>query len=196
MNLKKFEEVDTDVPGFVDFWSKKYSDPLEKNYEDNIKQSLTEERIMKLFKWKNGTENISAKKEKSIYKNYIKIPNLPAPKSLDEGRAFLKSLKGGPIWNIFWLHCCNSDLFPIFDQHTYRAMAKITGRGSSEIPGTALEIYRVYLGQYIDFTKQFGKVTPRILDRALFAYGRFLKSTFNNDLIGSSSSGPRMSDGK
>lgn len=180
MKLKKIEYVDTDVTGFIESWNKKYWDPLEHYYNDHIKKPPSEIRVWALFKWKNGTENISKKKMDSIRKNYIPILNQEPPKSLDEGKAFLNSLKGGPIWNIFWLHCCNPDLFPIFDQHTYRAMARITGLVCLEMPVDATKIYEVYLEQYVDFTKQFVNANPRTLDQALFAYGRFLKSSFYN----------------
>jgi hypothetical protein len=162
---------------FVDFWSKQYSYDLEHLYDESIKKTpLDENAVWALYKWKNGTEEIAQKKKQSITSVYLpELVRLPVLKSLEDGKDYLASLRGGAIWNIFWLHCINPEVFPIFDQHTYRSMAKISGMALSEIPSTRPHKIRSYFEEYIPFTKHFGDVSLRDLDKALFAYGRFLK---------------------
>lgn len=162
---------------FVVFWSKQYFYEREYLYDENIgKTSLDKGSVWKLFRWKNGTEEIAQMKKQSIKDTYLpQLKKLPSLKSLKDGDNYLVTLHGGPIWDIFWLHCINPELFPIFDQHTYRSMAKISGLPLTEIPKARPQIIRSYFDKYIPFTKQFTKVTRRDLDKALFAYGRFLK---------------------
>jgi len=153
-----------------------YQYELEGLYEENIGIPLDADRVWALYKWKNGTEKMAAKDQQSIRSVYIpELENLPPLKAIQDAQTYIESLSGGGIWDIFWLHCVNPDLFPIFDQHTYRSMAKIEDLSLSEIPAYRPKNIEVYLNQYIPFTKKFTMVSPRALGRALFAYGRFLK---------------------
>ena len=162
---------------FVEFWSKLNSYELEHLYDENIeKNPLDEAAVWALFKWKNGTEKIAKMKKQSIANAYLpQLGKIPSLKSLEDGKDYLATLRGGPIWNIFWLHCVNPRLFPIFDQHTYRSMAKISDMKVKEISNKRPEIIRSYFEEYIPFTRQFMQVSLRDLDKALFAYGRLLK---------------------
>jgi hypothetical protein len=163
---------------FIEFWSAQYSYELEPLYEEHIGKPLTEERVWALYKWKNGGD-ISAPKMGSIQRAYITqlnvIPNLA---DQDEARAYASRLEGGPIWNIFWLHCIAPDLFPIFDQHTYRAMYKIREGVVAEIPTRSGEVIATYFESYIPFAQDLPRL-QRATDRALFAYGRFLKNGYS-----------------
>jgi hypothetical protein len=162
---------------FVAFWSKLNFYDLEHLYDDNIKRKpLDENAVWALYQWKNGTEEIAKMKKQSIINTYLpQLEKIPLLKSLEAGKNYLASLGGGPIWNIFWLHCVNPDLFPIFDQHTYRSMAKILDMKVKEISHNRSEIIRGYFEEYIPFTNLFTEASKRDLDKALFAYGRFLK---------------------
>ena len=55
------------------------------------------------------------------------------PTNIEQGKAYFARLNGGVIWNFFWLHCTNPTLFPIFDQHTYRAQKFIAENRLTEI---------------------------------------------------------------
>jgi hypothetical protein len=101
--------------------------------------------------------------------------------SRDEGRKYIANFTGGGIWDIFWLHCLAPNIFPIFDQHTYRAMAKIKCITPPEIETTRPRKLAAYFDRYLSFVDDFGSdVNRRDLDKALFAYGRFLKSDFSS----------------
>jgi hypothetical protein len=177
---------------FVRFWSGKYSYAPEVAglYEENIGKPLDAGRVWALYRWKNGSKIIAEKKERAIENTYIpELGRLPRPQSREEGRGYLSRLGGGAIWGIFWLHCIRRDMFPIFDQHTYRAMAKILGGVPSEIPPSRGKKVEAYFSQYLDFTSQFSVPPRRLdkalfarrLDKALFAYGRFLKKGFGGN---------------
>lgn len=179
MNLQIFNLAPADSEQFVTFWSARYSYPNPHLYLDNIGQTLTADRVWKLYQWKNGTSKISAKKKQSIQTTYIaaldKLPNL---RTIDDGKHYVKELGGGGIWDIFWLHCIAPCLFPIFDQHTFRAMETIKTAVASEIPTSRDRKLQSYFDDYLPFLSKFGTLDKRNVDQALFAYGRFLKSGF------------------
>ncbi len=179
MAFEILEWREADAGTFVEFWSQHYSYDLEKLYEENIDQPLTEERVWDLFGWKNGTKQIAGQKQQSIRTNYLpEIGRTPPLNTVDEGRGYLARLHGGPIWDIFWLHCLRPAMFPIFDQHTYRAMARVKGLTPAELPASREQIITIYFEQFIPFFQGVGDLDQRVRDKALFAYGRFLKWGF------------------
>jgi hypothetical protein len=130
---------------FVSFWSAQYRYGLEHLYDRNIGQTLTEESVWSRYTWKNGTKNIAVKKQESIRNVYLpELKSLPTLFTVGDGKKYIQSLEGGAIWNIFWLHCLNPKIFPIFDQHTYRSMAKIDGLTQKEIPAYKAEKILIY----------------------------------------------------
>ena len=165
----------SDIHSFIEHWSSKYSYPDEK-YVDNIGKNLTKERLKALFEWKNGTrDEIAAPKLNSILNNYP--PNF----SGDEKLRYLSADEpGGPIWNIFFLHCCDHEKWPIFDQHTFRAMHYMETGEIKEIPNSNSRaakrfVYASYQ-RYMRFVSTMRGHDTRKVDRALFAFGKFLKT--------------------
>lgn len=176
MNLEILKFHPATQMDFVSFWSSQYKYNLEHLYDDNIGKLLTDDRVWSLYKWKNGTE-IAAKKQESIRNVYLpQLKSLPILSTIEDGEKYIKHLNGGAIWDIFWLHCLNPKVFPIFDQHTYRSMAKIEGLTPSEIPDYRPNKLKAYFRVYVPFTQKFSGFSERALDKALFAYGRFLKN--------------------
>jgi hypothetical protein len=177
MKLEVVQFVSTNNPGdLISFWSQQYQYVLEYLYNDNIGHPLTEKRVWDLYKWKNGTTKISTKKQQSIRTVYLpELGKLPKLSTLKDGQTYINSLSGGAIRDIFWLHCVNPHLFPIFDQHTYRSMARIEGIMPGEIPTYRPKTFSAYFDKYMPFTSKFKSVSARELDRTLFSYGRFLK---------------------
>ena len=162
---------------FVALWSRRYRYPNQHLYDDNIGKVLTVERVWKLFAWKNGRgESIAAKKRSSIEENYLRnLGALPNLSRIEDGQKYLRSLRGGAIWGIFWLHLINHKLFPIFDQNTYRSTAEIAGLKPTEIPLYNPEKIDAYFTQYIPFLMMFNSLDGRTVDKALFAYGQALR---------------------
>ena len=158
-----------DLNQFIEHWSSKYLYPNEHKYDNNVGKKLTERSRSELFEWKNGSV-IAAKKIESINKNY--------PLSFDgdqEGRYLNYKKGGGAIWNIFYIHCLNPSQWPIFDQHTFRAMKYMKTGQISEIGTTNKQKYESYKKEYIPFIRGFGDIDHRKLDKSLFAFGQFLK---------------------
>jgi hypothetical protein len=154
---------------FIEYWSQKYTYKYENKYIENISNPLTEDSLLKLFEWKNGTP-LSQNKKNSIIENYPinKNDNL-------EERYLNHNESGGAIWNIFFLHCKKSFIYPIFDQHTYRAMYYILNKELDELPLKKVEIYDCYKNIYIPFFNSFEEEDKRKVDKALFTFGQYLK---------------------
>jgi hypothetical protein len=157
---------------FLDHWSARYP---ERNFGDRDKydpfvgKRLTEPSRLHLFEWKNGSK-ISKAKSASVSKNYP----LSFPKSELEERYLNPQRSGGAIWNIFYMHCIDPVTWPIFDQHTYRAMHFMKTGDLKEIPFAKAKVYKSYKEEYIPFVTNLNSDQRRI-DKALFAFGQFLK---------------------
>jgi hypothetical protein len=178
MVLRVFESKVVDERAFVAFWSRRYQYPRPALYIDNIGRPLTEQAVWDLYTWKNGSE-MSARKRQSVRQHYIAKLHDQAPlDTIQHGCEYVRTLGGGAIWNLFWLHCRKPDIFPIFDQHTYRAMASIAGLPEGEIPIGGAEKIGFYFEMYLPFLERFRPLEFRAVDQSLFAYGQFLKSSF------------------
>ena len=162
---------------FVAFWSARYQYAENHLYEKNIGRELTERRVLDLFRWKNVHMPLAGHKLESVQANYIarldEVKDFPENFSAAE---FLDRFPdGGAIWRIFWLHCWRPARFPIYDQHVHRAMVFIKTGGRGEIPTTDRLKITAYLERYLPFHSTFAPLDPRETDKALWAFGKFLK---------------------
>ncbi|MGB8412392.1 MAG: hypothetical protein WCE23_06155, partial [Candidatus Binatus sp.] len=76
------------------------------------------------------------------------------------------------------LHCCRPE-FPMYDQHVHRAMTFIE-EGQRDELGKKPDHRKIeiYLTRYLSFYKeQFVRIEPRRVDKALWAFGKFLKTS-------------------
>jgi hypothetical protein len=141
MPMLIYKPCRADMKGFVKFWSSQYNWIVEPAiYDDNIGLELTEGRIWKLFRWKNGGP-LSKLKEKTVRQNFVgrraELKGLPKNQQIE---ALLDRFsQGGAIWRIFWLHCWQPKRFPIYDQHVHRAMTFIKTGACEEIPVPEIE---------------------------------------------------------
>jgi hypothetical protein len=163
---------------FVRFWEQMYSGYDEEFYRDNIGQPLTEERIAGWFAWKNGTP-LSAKKIKAVRRYLSPDERIGHAASIEALRNFLNR-PGGAIWRIFWLHLQHPRRFPIYDQHVHRAMAFMLKwpRPRLEIPQSNPAKVRMYLEDYRPFFALFSGCNYRRVDRALWSFGRLLRTEY------------------
>lgn len=170
---------------FVEFWRLRYAYAKENIYEENIGQELTEQRILSLFRWKNGAP-LSRRKQKSVNDNFVCRRAELAKFQLDaNANDFLDCFRcGGAIWRIFWLHCWQPARFPIYDQHVHRAMAFIENGVIEEIPTYNPRKVKSYLQRYLNFHERFSGMSGRDVDKALWAFGKFLKEAkFPTNLV-------------
>jgi hypothetical protein len=157
---------------FLDHWSERYRYPRfgdRDKYDPYVGKDLTEPSRLHLFEWKNGS-SLSKSKRNSVSKNYP----LSFPKNKLEKRYLDPKASGGAIWNIFYMHCIDPETWPIFDQHTYRAMHFMKTGKLIEIPSVKAKVYVSYKNEYIPFVKKLNS-DQRKIDKALFAFGQFLK---------------------
>ncbi|KAF0154909.1 MAG: hypothetical protein FD159_2388 [Syntrophaceae bacterium] len=162
---------------FVDFWKLRYKDPKENLYRDNIGQALNEKRILELYQWKNGTP-LSAGKSKSVHYNFVeRRDELEQLQPTATANDFLARFSnGGAIWRIFWLHCWQHDRFPIYDQHVHRAMAFIeNGVCEENSQYDDRRKIKAYIDRYLPFHAKFAAFKGRTVDKALWAFGKFIK---------------------
>lgn len=164
-----FEIYASNINSFMNHWEKKYLYQAEYKYDKNIGKPLTENSRLELFEWKNGSI-ISRAKLKSIEENYPLIFT-----GNREERYLNPYQNGGAIWNIFYLHCLSPQEYPIYDQHTYRAMKYLTTKKIVEIESNKKKIYESYKNEYLPFIKLFSDISHRKIDKALFSFGQFLK---------------------
>jgi hypothetical protein len=163
---------------FVEFWKTLYD--LEQKddefYKQNVHQPLSEERIMEWFNWKNGMKRMSQKKLRSVQRNFIdrraELDTIPRDASAKD--LLDRFADGGVIWRIFWIHRWQPERFPILDQHVYRAMRFIQGAVIEEIPNADRRKIETYINDYLPFYVGFGGLDLRSVDKALWAFGKFL----------------------
>jgi hypothetical protein len=98
---------------FLDHWASRYSDSErdERLYDPYIRKADLRtdlEALKALFTWKNGGDRISELKLASIRTNYF--DHWSQDNDL-ESRYLDHNNGGGPIWNIFYLHCRQPDRY-------------------------------------------------------------------------------------
>ncbi|QDU92646.1 DNA glycosylase family protein [Lignipirellula cremea] len=161
---------------FVGFWERLYTGYDEEFYQTNIGQPLTPERIADWFAWKNGRP-LSAKKIRTI-RRYLSLDERIDRDAGTEALQKFLNRPGGAIWRIFWLHLQHPEHFPIYDQHVHRAMAYLQGWPRLEIPRQNPAKVRAYLENYRAFFASFKDGNPRRADRALWSFGKFLRTEY------------------
>ncbi len=181
VQLPVLREAFVTMPEFISFWSKQYSYDIDYVYDDNIGKELIEDRIWALFQWKNGGP-LSKNKKTSVKDNYIN-EKIKIQCNLDNFDLLTYLNKpGGVIWRIFWLHCNCPNIYPMYDQHVHRAMAKLKTWEELEIPSENRVKVEMYINHYLPFWKEFHEFPSKKVDEALWSYGKFLKLKY--DFIG------------
>ncbi len=190
---------------FIDYWADIYDDPLEHLYEDNIEKPLTDESIVSLYTWKNGGKRFFP--TKTIESNYQPFLEKYRERPIEDEKLkneFLnhQNPKGtAPVLNIFFLHILSKNphldmmssyVYPIFDQHVYRAMCFMEKKDSKQLKPfaelediheqyrfKAYEKYRIFYKNIERDTREYlkknGDPHGRKIDKALFSFGKFLK---------------------
>jgi len=182
MKLPVFKIEWTNNPKvFINQWSQLYNYPLEKLYSERILlHEYTEEDIRQLFIWKNGTP-LSIRKAESLQTKIIckikLINDLKKQFRLELFRSEFSNVSA--IWKIYLLHLIAPGLYPIFDQHVYRAYHYIQNQFISEIPSSNRQKEIDYFDNYVYFFRKLEKLSnspSKNIDEALWAFGKFLKS--------------------
>lgn len=175
MQLTIYEPVKADLKAFIEFWEARYGGYDDDVYHANVGHELTEARILELFEWKNG-RRLSESKRKSVTRNFVERRSELDQIPRDETASALlaRFSEGGVIFRIFWLHCWQPARFPIYDQHVHRAMRFIETGVREEIPDKDSDKIEAYIHQYIPFHARFNSMPERAVDKALWAFGKFV----------------------
>ena len=175
MQLIIYEPINAAPEAFIEFWAARYTGYDDDFYEANVGQELTEARILEWFEWKNGTP-LSGPKKNSVMRNFVARRNELALLTQEEtvSKLLARFSEGGVIWRIFWLHCWQPARFPIYDQHVHRAMQFIQAGVREEIPVNDRDKIRSYIEQYMPFHARFDGLPQRAVDKALWAFGKFV----------------------
>jgi hypothetical protein len=169
-----YEPVSADARAFIEFWSARYTGYDDDFYEANVGQELTQARILEWFEWKNGTP-LSELKRKSVLRNFVaRRDELASLRDEAPTQLLAHFSEGGVIWRIFWLHCWQPKRFPIYDQHVHRAMRFIETGVREEIPAKDPDKIRAYIERYMPFHARFEGQPQRAVDKALWAFGKFI----------------------
>ena len=197
---------ETDLTSFIHFWERVYDNlNSNKKYRDNdfywnnigIKGNslipLKEENIEPLFLWKYGKKlfqneiNISTNVKNRINElnEFRKITKLNWNYFEDfYNQVALKCVKTkAPVISLFIVHIAQPFKYPIIDQHVVRAYKYLSAEDKSHVrPEEYIKLYK----NYIDFFNELStksKLSFRNIDKALWAFGKFLKDKGFKNLI-------------
>jgi hypothetical protein len=180
---------ETDLPKFIDFWSRLYRYPQENLYNSTIaKSQFDADDLQNLFKWKNGMD-LSKKKQHSLdrkIKFKIKLINNMKLQPDFELEQFLSEFNHlTAVWKIFLLHIIKPLQYPIYDQHINRAYNFVHGLEYRHISASSMTCKskeEFYFNTYLGFIGSQGNINLKKIDEAFFALGQFL-ATNNNAVL-------------
>lgn len=140
---------------------------------------FNDKNVRKLFEWKNNTDDkLSVKKAKSVEAISGNLPTLNELAENWDNSIFNTAFgKISTVWQTFLMHIIQPDKFPIFDQHVYRAYTYLQTGQAEELKGTIkhqLSLYANY-NSFFEAIRNESGCNPRQLDRALWAFGKFIK---------------------
>lgn len=177
-----------DLNQFIEYWSKLYSYPLEKLYNERIwKKQFDIADIQSLFVWKNGM-NLSELKQKSLnekIKPNLKLINRWKLDSFDLN-SFEESFSNlSVVWKIFLLHIIKPNMYPIYDQNIHRAFNYIHNLDYSNISSSMKKEEKedFYFNKYLCFIDSIENINLKKLDEAFFSFGKFINTRINSILV-------------
>jgi len=166
---------------FIEFWSQFYNDsqnPDEEFYYRYISKEgfLKADALDKLWLWKMGKYyfkvfqkqiNLIKEKKEDILK--FRKSNSDQRVLYDFSKRFFPF---GLIYQIFLMHICKPEEYPIFDQHVFRAFTFIIKKEIVDKPKNPEDYWR-YREFVLKVSKE-RKISLRDIDKGLMAFGKFL----------------------
>lgn len=156
------------------------------NWRIYTKQELTCNNSPKLIlkSFLSGKMELSGPKKISLKKNVTdKLVLINTYKSqekfdVEEFKVAFKPMSA--VWKIFLLHLIKPEYYPIYDQHIHRAYLYIHQKDYSDIKNTISNIAKedFYFKKYLEFVHSIEGCSLKQIDEALFAFGRFLNSSY------------------
>lgn len=176
---------------FVDYWKSYYDYRDDGKYRNNITVDRFEKNHLdELFSWKNGMTLVGSINKEKAYNNKIlaKLPEINGYKQSEaiDIEAFKTDFKDvSAVWKIFLPHIIKPKLYPIYDQHIHRAYNFIHGEPWKEIRNTMPDGDKLefYFKTYLPFVQKQGVEDLKALDEALFAFGQFLNTRKQKNMV-------------
>ncbi|MDO8500021.1 MAG: hypothetical protein Q7S66_05230 [bacterium] len=166
---------------FIEFWSQFYNDSQnldEKFYYPNISNEglLKPDALDELWLWKMGQyyfkifqKQIKLIKEEKGAILKLRKSNFNHEVLYNFSKRFFPS---GLIYQIFLMHICKPEEYPIFDQHVFRAFTFITKKEMAHKPKNIKDYWK-YREFVFQIYKEY-KISLRDIDKGLMAFGQFL----------------------
>jgi hypothetical protein len=132
-------------------------------------------------RWKDGTPAQKCAWEKLNSSNFQrKLLEVSGQNKCYKPEIFkdIKAIDGiGFVYALFVLHCENPSVFPLYDQHVYRAYLYFTNQEykSVTVASQSWGSFERYSKWFNNQSKALGKIHPTDLDRALWKFGKELK---------------------
>lgn len=177
------------VDEFIHDWSLRYDyQNGEQDYDGNINQQWinlnnqdNETRLWTLFKWKfvnnrNG-ENVLGKIEWFANQRQLHANAAIIVDNAEQEYTNLDTTS--PIYDIFFMHCLDRVNWPVYDQHTHRAMRYMMHGHQENFSDPSMDVYLNIYKNFVFDQLAYGNQDSgylRKIDKALFAFGKFLKS--------------------
>jgi len=100
-------------------------------------------------------------------------------------RDLIKRSGFGFVWSIFAAHCHRPSVFPLYDQHVYRAYKAIQSK-EQDLPDTSPSDWGEYImyAAFLAAQMKASRLSQADCDRALWAYGKQLKIKENRVING------------
>lgn len=171
-NANNFED-------FVNSWRKFYNRSNDYKYAPIESESpLTPESLLSIFEWKNGMP-LSKLKLNSIANLGLKIELINQLRSSFDVVTFEREFGHMSfVWRKFLMHAIQPSLFPIYDQHSHRAVDFLL---SEQNPRESEAFYVNKFVTYIEAWK--GNQNYKHVDEALFEFGKFIRSPQARNLL-------------
>lgn len=173
------------LKNFIAFWGGVDSPYDESVYSDLIhKKKFTGDDIVKLFTWKSGG-TLNQKEKASVKKIVNKLDVVNKLKQKYDAEVFGDNFSSMPAsWFFFLMHIIIPKRCPRFDQYVHLARQYLDTKKVIELPDNdnVLKMVSVtYFGFFNALTKK--GYSPDDLDRALRAFGMYIKSEFATPLL-------------
>ena len=176
---------------FVIFWKPMYRYINEAKYWANINEhQFKQYHLNELFHWKNGmTMKGSGRKERAFKTKIIGrlklINEYKRVRAVDLDKFNNTFLDVSPVWRIFLLHIINPKKFPIYDQHIHRTYNYVHNLDWISINTSISKKVKLdfYFKTYLPFISKLTFKDLKGLDEAFFAFGRFLNTHNQSNLL-------------
>lgn len=185
LELKKSD----DYKLFFESWAQCFPESIssDSKYLNNIgKKRQNKKSIQSLFEWKNGSI-LSKDKQLSLSSKILpKVSLINKLKIEFNFELFQENFCNvSMIWRFFLLHIIDPKSYPIWDQHVYRAIYFINNKEIINAKNHNQKKEKYYFDVYIPYFNKYKAkgVDPRVIDMALWSFGKFLGSPFGKVVL-------------